>query len=369
MKKQLHYITIILMLAGTLTSWAQTSRDTTYVDEKMVITVKDKSMQEWSNKIDKEIKALEQEKQIYESNQRTALAEEIENINARVGKWENYTEAMAQKDKEIIAASYAEKISKHNEMIDSQIAFAKVKQFSNGEGSNIVADFSDGVNISIGNKTKTARKRINTTSGLTLGLGYNFINGDNLGIDDFSYGNNNYFSIGVLWTTALNESHTARFKYGIEYQTQGTELNGNRAFTISNPDNTQIERLNFDADKAKFRQDQLVFPVFLEFGGSNRKEYEDGRVRYDDYKKFKIGLGGYAGLNMSSRLKYKYELSGEDIKQTTINAFDNNVLLYGVDAYIGYSDLTIFGRMGLNDIFKSDSVDGQYATFGVRWHW
>ncbi|PRP65616.1 porin family protein [Nonlabens agnitus] len=366
MKKQLHFITIILILAGTFASWAQTTRDTTYVDGKTVITVTDKSAQDWGNKIDKEIKALEQEKQLYESNQRTALAEQIEEINSRVGKWKNYTEAMAQKDKETVAAFYAEKISRHNEMIDSQIEFAKVKQFSNGEGSAVVADFSDGVNISIKKRNKQLEKNVYTNSGFTLGFGYNYIDGENLGIDDFSYGNNNYFSLGYNWVTALNKSQTLRFKYGIEYQTQGTELNGNRAFTISDPNNTQIERLNFDFDKAKFRQDQLVVPVHFEFSGTDRKEYEDGRVRYLDYDKFKFGIGGYAGFNLSSRLKYKYELGGEDIKQTNVNAFDNNAFVYGLDAYFGKGDLVLFGRLGLNDIFKSGSVDGQYVAFGIR---
>ena len=365
MNKQLYFVTLILILAGTVASWAQTkTADTTFVDGKMVIAGNGNT--EWSKKIEKEIQALEQEKRIYESNQRTALADQIEEINARVGTWENYTDAMAQKDKETIAVFYADKISKHNDMIDSQIEFAKVKQYSYGEGNAVVADFGDGINISIKNRNKDAEKYVNTSSGFTLGFGYNFIDGENLGIDDFSYGNNNYFSLGYNWETALNESQTFRFRYGIEYQSQGTELNGNRAFTLSDPDNTQIERLSFNADKAKFRQDQLVVPVHFEFGSTDRKEYEDGRVRYSNYDKFKFGIGGYAGFNLSSRMKYKYELDNQDIKETTINTFDNNAFVYGLDAYVGKGDLVLFGRMGLNDIFKSGSVDGQYVAFGIR---
>ncbi|BAO54346.1 porin family protein [Nonlabens marinus] len=379
MKKQLHFITIILMLAGTLAAYAQNKStlddlykvtDTINGEPRTIYYESEKIYESIQATKRKNIDALVEKKRIYESNQRTQLAERIEEIDERVNKIDAYTQEMAQRDKEGTAEQFAERINKHNRLIDAQIEFEKVTtKLSNGEGNAVVADFGDGVNIRIKNRNKEADKNVNTTSGLSLGFGYNFINGDDLGIDDFSYANNNYFSVGVYWLTALNKSQTVRFKYGIEYQSQGTELNGNRAFTISDPDNTQIQRLSFDADKAKFRQDQLVFPLHFEIGGTNRKEYEDGRVRFDNYKKFKIGLGGYAGFNMSSRLKYKYELSGDDIKQTTINAFDNNVLLYGVDAYVGIDDFSIFGRMALNDIFDTGSVDGQYMAFGVRWNW
>jgi hypothetical protein len=109
-----------------------------------------------------------------------------------------------------------------------------------------------------------------------------------------------------------------------------------------------------------------LIPLHFEFSGTDRKEYEDGRVRYVDYDKWKFGIGGYGGFNLSSRLKYKYELDNQEIKETTINAFDTNALVYGLDAYFGKGDLVIFGRMGLNNIFKTGSVDGQYVAFGIR---
>lgn len=382
MKNKIYFITILLMLVGMLASNAQEFKkgeqdgeyyvvtDTVngkiskfyYESEKAYINSKRKRLER--------IEDLKEKRRIYESDQRTELADKIDQINERVQNRPGYTEDMAKKDKEGTAELYAQKIDAYNEYIAAQIKFEETDlNYATVEDDKIKLFSSTAFELNIDGNNRKSAKRITTTSGLTLGFGYNFISGNDLDINDFSYSNNNYFSIGVYWLTALNERQTARFKYGIEYQTQGTELNGNRAFTINDPDNTQIERLNFNADKAKFRQDQLVFPVHLEFGGTNRKEYEDGRVRYDDYNKFKIGIGGYAGFNMSSRLKYKYELSGEDIKQTTINAFDNNVLLYGVDAYVGYEDFTLFGRMGLNDIFKDDSVNGQYAAFGVRWNW
>lgn len=380
MKKQLHYITIILMLAGMVSGYGQelkkgqqegeyyVVRDTIdgrayeykYSSEKTYLnTLKERS---------KRLKKLKDERRIYESNQRMELAKLFKLYEEAALKNDSITSEMVQKQKEIHAEQYARRISAHNELIDAQLAFEKLIIDSNyyssdNSGESLKFLGTPGI-TSVG--SDKYRKRVTTTSGLTLGLGYKFIDGNNLGIDDFSYGNNNYFSIGINWKTTLNKSQTLRFKYGIEYQSLGTELNGNRAFTISDPNNTQIERLTFNADKAKFRQDQLVFPLHFEIGGTERREYENGRVRYSETNQLKFGLGGYAGLNMRSQLKFKFDQEGEDIKQTTINSFDNNIFVYGVDAYVGFDSFAVFGRMALNDIFKSGSVDGQYIAFGIR---
>ena len=186
-----------------------------------------------------------------------------------------------------------------------------------------------------------------------------------MGIDDFSYGNNNYFSIGFLNKYAFSNNQKWRFNYGLIYQSHGAELNGSRIFT-PNTDDTEIAPIGFDVSKAKFRQDQLVVPLQLEFGGATKKEYDDGRVRYNQWDHWKAGIGGFVGFNLSSRLKLKYEENGRDIKNTNVDAFENEVLLYGVDAYIGHDSFTVFGRMNLNNVFKSGSVDAQYVSFGIR---
>jgi hypothetical protein len=380
MKKQLHFITIILIMAGMFSGYAQEIKKGEIQGDYYVVTDSidgriskfyynsEKAYLNSLEKRDERIEELKEKKRIYESNQRTELAKQIEQITDRVNNKKTYTKAMAQRDKESTAEDYAKKISAYNEFIDAQLKFEEVERnyvmVTDDSGVKIFTNSKFEINI--GKKGNASRKTVSTSSGLTAAFGYNFINGNDLGIDDFSYGNNNYFSLGFNWKTALNKSQTIRFKYGFEYQTQGTELNGNRSFTISDPNNTQIERLNFNADKAKFRQDQLVFPVHFEIGGTERKEYEDGRVRYNEYDQFKFGIGGYAGINLRSQLKYKYELENEDIKQITVNAFDNNIFVYGVDAYVGFDSWTLFGRMALNDIFKSGSVDAQYVAFGIR---
>lgn len=380
MKNKLHFITIILMLAGTFAGWAQeikkgeiegdyyVVRDTIDGEPYVYKFSSEKVYLSTIKQRQRRIKTLEQTKRIYESNQRTELAKLFKLYEEVALKNDSITSEMVQKQKEIQAEQYAKRISAHNEIIDAQLTFEKLIVDTNYYPSEKIPTSvkllgTPGITTVGSDRYK---KRIYTTSGFTLGFGYNFIQGDNLGINDFSYPNNNHFTIGYNWKTAIDKKQKLRIIYGIEYQSIGTELNGNRAFTTENRNNTQIERLSFNADKAKFRQDQLIVPIHLEFGGTERKEYEDGRVRYDEDGKWKIGLGGYAGFNTSSRLKLKGEIDGDDFKRKIVNEFDNNKFVYGLDAYIGKDDFTFFGRMGLNDIFNSGSVNGQYVSFGIR---
>ncbi|MGB5982961.1 MAG: hypothetical protein WBG46_12530 [Nonlabens sp.] len=315
-----------------------------------------------------EIDKLTDKKKLYESNQRTQLATAIKEINGRVGNLKDYTEEMADRDKMSIAEIYAERIRKHNQMIDSQIEFYRVKTtYSSEENSSSGIEIKNdgGFEIKFGRPGREFQEEIKTTSFFSMAFGYNFIDGANLDINDFSYSNNNYFSMAFLWQTALTENQKLRLNYGIQYQTHGTELNGGRRFS-PNTDQTEITNLGFQPKKAKFRQDQFVVPVQLEFGGTEKKEYEDGRVRYHQWDKWKFGIGGFAGFNTSSRIKMKYEENGRDVKETIANAFDNEAFIYGLDAYVGRDKVVAFARMNLNDIFKSGSVDGQYIAFGLR---
>lgn len=313
--------------------------------------------------IQAEIDLLNDEHNLYASEQKTLLKEYIEQVNIALEKGK-YSADKGQEYKEKFAEQIATRIAASRTKTDAAIAFAKVRGTVVSNASTIEVSTKNGIKLDIKQNHKRKQKEIKTHSGFTIGFAYNFMNGEDLGINDFSYPNNNYFSLGYQWKTRLDAKNNFRLLYGVEYQSHGTELNGNRFITQG--DQAQIADLGFATEKAKFRQDQLVFPFHLEFGGSKRKEYEDGRIRFQEYDEWKFGIGGFAGFNMSSRLKLKYDLDGREIKETRINNFDNEVFLYGADAYVGKGNLTFFGRMNFNNVFKNNSVNAQYVTFGIR---
>mgnify|MGYP000848084319 CR=1 FL=1 len=58
-------------------------------------------------------------------------------------------------------------------------------------------------------------------------------------------------------------------------------------------------------------------------------------MRYSIYNSFRIGIGGYAGVNLGSRQKLKYTLNGERIKEKFKQGYDVTDIVYGISAYAG----------------------------------
>jgi len=307
---------------------------------------------------------LDAQHKLYVSNQKTELKNYIELINDGFFVFRDLTEEEKEIKKREKAKEIASRINAHRAKTDAEIAYLEVEtlkllQLNETDGTRLLK----ALDINVVEQRKY-QKQIKTTSRIALGFGYNYVKGNILSINDFSYPNNEYFSLGYQFQTAISDDQKWRFNYGIAYQSQGLELNGNRVFQNVNG-STQITEIGFEVSKAKFRQDQLIIPLQLEFGQNSKKEYEDGRVRFTQYG-FKYGIGGFVGVNLSSRLKLKYERDGRNVKDIIVNNFDNEVFLYGLDAYVGRGSFTVFGRMNLNNVFKSNSVDAQYVSFGIR---
>jgi hypothetical protein len=316
-------------------------------------------------RIEAEIIKMREQAKTNEEKQKEKLKEKIEEINRQLDA-KKITLEEADLLKKEAAENTAQGIIAYNKLMEAKIEYMKARKIvqENGEWSVTLNPIDNEVTIFNGNNRKY-KKYHRTEFSSILAFGYNYWSGDNLTIDDFSYKNNNFFQFGIRLNTLLDKNNgLLRLNYGLDMILHSTEFNGNRAVTIGGS-NTQIAPIGFNVDKAQFTQLQLVAPLHIEIGGSKRKDYEDGRVRFDTYDEWKAGIGGFVGFNLRSTLNYKFEQDGRNIRQDTSNAFDTNALVYGVDAYVGYGSLTLFGRMNLNNVFKSDSVDAQYVSFGI----
>ncbi len=105
--------------------------------------------------------------------------------------------------------------------------------------------------------------------------------------------------------------------------------------------------------KSKLRATYLSIPAMVMFEFPNQK----GK------KGFHIGVGGFAGYRIGSKAISKFEKKGNE--KIIGNYFLNNVQ-YGLEARLGYGDITLFGKYSLSPLFVSGKgPDVSAFTLGV----
>ncbi|HET8735610.1 MAG TPA: hypothetical protein VFM69_03330 [Pricia sp.] len=127
----------------------------------------------------------------------------------------------------------------------------------------------------------------------------------------------------------------------------------------------ELQEFEFDLDKSKFRTDLLVFPVHLDFGPSKFVQNDDN-IRYSLDNQFRFGIGGYAGFNLGSRQKLKYEINGESVKDKLKRDYNTGSFVYGLSAYAGFDSILLYAKYNLNPIFQDAAVEQHTISLGLR---
>mgnify|MGYP006394964949 CR=1 FL=1 len=209
-----------------------------------------------------------------------------------------------------------------------------------------------------------------TKSELVFSFGLNNAIFEGQSIDDSPYkiGGSKFTEIGWSWKTRVfKNSNWLRIKYGFSFTWNGLKPTDNRYF-VDTGEQTELQVSEFDLDKAKLRLDNLVIPVHFELGPSRRID-RDHYFRYKDNRSFKIGLGGYAGLNLGTRQKLKYKDNGENVKEKIKGNYNTNNFIYGLSGYIGWGAYSLYCKYDLNTIFIDNPVDERNISLGLRFDW
>ncbi|MGJ8667305.1 MAG: hypothetical protein ACSHW7_13125 [Patiriisocius sp.] len=222
-------------------------------------------------------------------------------------------------------------------------------------------------------KNDTIQKRkedIRTYSGLTFAFGLNNAIADGRSLDDSPYkiGGSRFAEIGLSWSTRVfKESNWLRVRYGLSFQFNGLKAEDNRYF-VENGDQTELQEYPLNLDKQKFRMDNLVIPIHFELGPSKKIQKKD-YFRYNTDNSFRLGLGGYAGINLTTLQKLKFDDNGQDVKQKQKDNFNTNNFIYGLSAYAGWGDTSLYVKYDLNTIFKDNPIEERNVSLGIRFDW
>ena len=325
-----------------------------------------------------QIEALRVQKERIIEQEREALKKEIKDINERLRKG-GLSEDEARLLKEEVARKRALNMEDRVTIIDNQISLLERNEgntLSLSEMDTIPGDrvrFGidiDGKRAFSFNTRRWDRQIVydrRTYSDIVFAIGLNnaIIEGQSLGDSPYKIGGSRFFEMGWQWRTRVfRNSNWLRFHYGISFQFNGLKPENNQYF-VQNGNQTQLEEFEFELDKSKLRMDNLVFPVYFEFGPSRYRETEKS-IRYSIQNQFRLGIGGYGGFNLGTRQKLKYSRNGEKIKDKFKRDYNTSNLIYGLSAYMGFDEMALYIKYDLNPIFKDAAIEQNNISVGLR---
>lgn len=314
-------------------------------------------------KINREkIEQLEKQKEQIMAEEKEALKKEVEAINRRAEAKEIDWEE-AEKLKSEAARKHAMNILNRVAIINNQIALLN-REEGTGEGEWEENEEEDNDKDNWFNKSHYSR----TSTHLVVAVGFNnaLAEGQSINDSDFKVGGSRFFELGVAWRTRVFEhSNFMRLRYGFSFQFNGLKPTDNRYF-VEDGDLTVLQEYPLELNKSKFRMDNLVFPVHFEFGPSKKVETPRS-VWFSTHNKLKLGLGGYAGVNIGERQKLKFEAEdGEKVKQKLKGDYNTNEFIYGLSGYIGWGGTSLYAKYDLNPIFKDPNPALHNVSVGLR---
>lgn len=319
---------------------------------------------------------LEKEKKRVEDQEKFKLKQALNEITEKQNRKE-ITADEAQKLKLEAAKEAALNIDNKLAIIENQRQLVE-------RGVNYTFQFDGGRTLEIGignatddngsamiglayqNRRKTVPYDKRTTSDVLFASGLNnTFSGAPLGESPFTLLRSGYAELGLNFKTRLlKDDNFYRLSYGASLQIQSLQLTQNRIF-VPNGEQTSFETFPFDLKNTQMRIYNLIFPVYLEFGKSDKRESYD-RIRYSTLNHVKYGIGGFAGLNLGNAQFLRYDENGRRIKLQDYRSLNPSTFVYGAGAYVGYGPLALYMSYNFNTLFKNGPIDQNLVSLAAR---
>jgi len=205
-----------------------------------------------------------------------------------------------------------------------------------------------------------------TTSQFVFAAGVNnLITNNAVAHSDFRYWGSHFYEWGLTYNSRiLKNNNLLHAKYGFSVMYNNLRPTDNRLFAQVN-DQTVLATAPINLKDSRFRNVYLVVPVHLEFDFSKTEMKDDKRI-FHTHDSFRLGIGGYAGANLKSKQILEYERGNKDIREKSKGNYNVNDFIYGVSAYIGYKETSLYIKYDLNPLFHENAVDQNNISLGVR---
>lgn len=330
-----------------------------------LIAQETKSFEQQAKEIAKNIRTIAQE-------EKKALKEEVEAIDKAVQNG-TMTKEQAEKTKAKIAEERAKNI-------ETKIATEeeKLRELINGNLDLKATDSTPNYEVTLNtpltfknNKKKIKLGEKRTTSQFVFATGFNnLVTNGAIANSDFGYLRSTFYEGGVTWNTRLsNNSNLLHLKYGLSFQYNLLHATDNRIFEdIGDQTILTTYPIDLKDNTTYFKNVYFVLPVHLEFDFSKTNE-KDGKKIFKSHKAARFGIGGFVGVNTNSKQFLRYEIDGKKIKERTKADFNVNDFTYGLSAYVGYKQTSLYLKYDLNPMFKNNAIDQNNISLGIRFDW
>jgi hypothetical protein len=299
--------------------------------------------------------------------EKDALKTEVEVVNIQLEKGE-ITKEVADEKKQKLAEARAAVI----ELKVTQAAEELKKLVQEKVDGKIVEKDSARTSlIQIGYDKNIFNNNINkgerrTTSQFVFAAGLNNLVTDNsIENSDYKFIGSHFYEWGLTYNTRIAKNNNLlHAKYGLSVMYNNLRPTDNRSFVL-NGDQTNLVVNPIHMKESRFRNVYLVVPAHLEFdfSGSTTK---DDKTLYKTHQSLRLGIGGYAGINLKSKQIIKYEDDDRKVTERTRGDFNTSNFIYGLSTYVGYKQTSLYLKYDLNPLFTANAVKQNNVSLGVR---
>ncbi|HRN43456.1 MAG TPA: hypothetical protein PLH20_01455 [Flavobacterium sp.] len=335
---------------------------------------------------EKRAKAIADEIKSITDSEKKALKSEVEAVDQDLSKGlisKEKAEVLKLEKASVRAATIESKVAieeaKLNQLIQDRVDGKLEDETSKNGGRMIMLGGSNTeigknqteINIASlkvydGNEDKKNRQSKRTTSQMVFAAGLNnLVTNDKVDKSDFRYLGSHFYELGVTYNSRILENdNLLHAKYGLSVMYNNLRPTDNRSFVV-NGNQTDLVLNAKDLSDSRFRNVYLVAPVHLEFDFSGNKD-SNGKPFFRTHNSFRLGVGGYAGVNLKSKQIIKYENNDLKATERTKGDFNTNNFIYGLSSYIGYKSTSLYLKYDLNPLFKDNAVKQNNVSLGVR---
>ncbi|CAM3673921.1 hypothetical protein FLGE108171_09980 [Flavobacterium gelidilacus] len=228
-------------------------------------------------------------------------------------------------------------------------------------------------NDTIKNKYKEYKER-RTTSQFVFALGLNNLitKGQDLENSDYRFWGSHFYEWGITYNTRiLKENNLLHFKYGFSVMYNNLRPTENRFFekegeqTVLMSNTIDPAQNSISIKDSRLRNVYLVAPLHLEFDLSGSSTKND-KTYFKTHQSLRLGIGGYGGFRVKTKQIVKYDVDNKEVKQKTKDDFNASNFIYGLSAYLGYKETSLYVKYDINPLFKNNALDQNNISLGLR---